>query len=178
MRNQFLPREAELSLGEPNMKTVMHRRLLLGLGLLFAAGPLLLAQGQLGPAGNKRPLQLQGKVVPLKDLLEKIGSRLDADAAPYWLALVTDDGKIYPLIKDEGDRMFFTDPKTRNRPMRLTGRLFAGTDLLQVLDIHSIKDGKLCEIYYWCDICSIRRQVGGICECCGGPMELREVPVK
>ena len=32
---------------------------------------------------------------------------LDADAVPSWYALVTDDGKSYPLVKDAGARMFF-----------------------------------------------------------------------
>jgi hypothetical protein len=121
---------------------------------------------------------LEGKVVPLAGLLEKFGSRLDPEAAPHWLALVTADGKIYPLIKDEGSRMFFSDPKLCNRPMRVTGRLFEDTHLLQVLSVNSIIHGELHEVYYWCEICSIRRNEKlPRCECCGGPMELREVPL-
>src|ERR1700687_4244116 len=71
---------------------------------------------------NAPPLKSEfynGKVVPLADILGKQGAKLDADAAPHWLALVTDDGKIYPLIKDAGARMFFKDAKLLNRPMRL-----------------------------------------------------------
>lgn len=119
-----------------------------------------------------------GKVVPLAGLLEKIGSKLDADAAPHWLALVTDDAKIYPLIKDDGSRMFFKDEQLLRRPMRLTGRLFQGTHLLQVLEAHSLRQGELHEVYYWCDICTIKRFEKKICDCCGGPMELREVRVQ
>lgn len=160
------------------------RRLLLVFALGCAASPLVAAQvrhddgGRLVDLKPGKTQQLTGKVVYLKDLLAKIGSRLDPDAAPHWLALVTDDGKVYPLIKDEGAKMFFTDAATRGRPMRLTGRLFADTHLFQVLDVHSFKNGKLHEIYYWCDICAIRRSAGGVCECCGGPMELREMPLK
>jgi len=34
-------------------------------------------------------------------------------------------------------------------------------------------------VYYWCETCAIRRDYPekGVCECCGGPMELREVPL-
>ncbi len=119
-----------------------------------------------------------GKVVPLADLVEKSGSRLDADAAPHWLALVTDDGKVYPLVKDAGARLFFKDPTLLNRPMRLTGKLLPGSQLLRVLTVRSVKKGELHEVYYWCDICAIKRGEKNICECCGGPMELREEPVK
>ena len=123
-----------------------------------------------------KPSFFDGKVVPLKELVEKIGSQLDADAEPSWLALVTPKGDIYPLIKDEGSRMFFKDASLLKRPMRLTGKLLPKSTLLQVLEVHSMKDGKLHDIYYWCDICSIKRYEKKICECCGGPMELREEP--
>lgn len=118
-----------------------------------------------------------GKVVPLADILKKQGTKLDADAAPYSLALVTDAGKIYPLVKDAGARMFFKDARLLNRPMRLTGRLVPNSTLLQVVNVHSYISGTLHEVYYWCDICAIRGYEAGICDCCGGPMELREVPI-
>jgi rRNA maturation endonuclease Nob1 len=47
-----------------------------------------------------------------------------------------------------------------------------------VLQAHSLVKGQLHEVYYWCDICSIKRFEKKICECCGGPMERREEPVK
>jgi hypothetical protein len=123
--------------------------------------------------------QFKGKIVRLAALVEKLGSRLDPDAAPQWLALSTEDGKIYPLIKDDGSRMFFKDERLLNRPVRLTGRFLPGSQLLQVVDAHSYNDkGELCEVYYWCDICSIKRFENKKCDCCGGVMELREVPVK
>jgi hypothetical protein len=121
----------------------------------------------------------KGKVVPLAGLLGRIGSKLDADAAPYWLALVTDDGKVYPLVKDAGARLFFNDASVLNRPMRVSGRLFQDTHLLQVISVNSYIKGELHDIYYWCDVCSIRRtEKQARCECCGGPMELREVPLR
>jgi hypothetical protein len=123
--------------------------------------------------------QFDGKVVPLAGLLEKLGSKVDREAAPHWLALVTEEGKIYPLIPDDGSRLFFKDAHLQNRPMRVTGRLFQDTHLLQVVSVNSIVKGQLHEIYYWCDICSIRRnELLPRCDCCGGPLELREAPVK
>jgi hypothetical protein len=92
---------------------------------------------------------------------------------------VTDDGKVYPLVKDGGSRLFFKDPALLNRPMRLTARLLPGSQMLQVLSARSLIKGEPYEIYYWCDICSIKRgEKMAACECCGGPMELKEEPVK
>ena len=104
--------------------------------------------------------------------------KLDADADPYSLALQCEDGKVYLLLKDPGSRMFFKDAKLLNRPMRLTGRLVANGALSQVVNVHSYVGGKVHEAYYWCDICIIRGYEAGICDCCGGPMEFREAPVK
>jgi hypothetical protein len=154
-----------------------QRRLALCAAILLGLCPVLFAQpGPTFKAGETK--YFNGKVVPLADLLKGIDAKLDPDAAPHWLALVTDDGKVYPLIRDDAAKMFFTDATVRNKPMRITGRLFADTHLLQVLNVHSYKNGQLCEIYYWCDVCAIRRNAGGICECCGGPMVLREEPLK
>ncbi len=116
--------------------------------------------------------------MPLDKLLAKQDVKLDPDAAPAWLALVTEDGKVYPLVKDAGARMFFKDARLLNRPMRLTGRLVANGALLQVVTVQSYVKEQLSEVYYWCDICTIRSYEHGICDCCGGPTELREVPVK
>lgn len=140
----------------------------LGMGALSEAAPQ-----KLPPLEN-----YTGKVKPLAEIVAQIGSKLDADAAPHWLALVTEDGKIYPLIKDTGARMFFADKRLLDRPMRVRGRLLPGTQLMQVLEVHSLIKGTPHEIYYWCDICTIRRNEKMFCECCGAMMDLKEVPLK
>jgi hypothetical protein len=122
-----------------------------------------------------KPAVFTGKVVPVKDLVEKSGGKLDSDAAPFLVALVV-DGKLYPILKDDGGRRFFKDERLLNREYRITGRLVGGT-FLQVISVQSLKDGRPHDIYYWCDICSIRRNEKNDCECCGGPTELREEPL-
>jgi hypothetical protein len=145
----------------------------IGLALLSALATSVILAGTADPPAVKNQ-DYEGKVVPLAKPLEKFGARLDADAAPHWLALVTDDGKVYPLIKDDASRMFFKDQRLLDRPMRLSGRVLPNTHLLQLIQVHSIQKGAVHEVYYWCEVCSIRRNEPDICECCGGPMELRE----
>lgn len=147
------------------------------LALVFALLPLLATSAGDKKAADK-PEYYQGKVVPLADLLKKENTKLDADAAPFLLVLQADDGKLYPLVKDNGSRMFFTDAKLLDRPMRLTARKVPNSDFLQVINVHSVIKGKLHEVYYWCDICTIRRTEGGACDCCGAPLERREEPWK
>src|SRR4051794_9283926 len=40
--------------------------------------------------------EFRGKVMPIAEVLAKQGIKLDADAGPTSLALVTEDGKAYP----------------------------------------------------------------------------------
>ena len=86
------------------------------------------------------------------------------------VGLVAGD-KTYPIIKDDGGRRFFKDERLLNKEYRITGRLVGGS-LLQVISVQSVKNGKPSDIYYWCDICAIRRSEKNDCECCGGPMDL------
>lgn len=150
------------------------RRGAIGIAVLAALTPFLLAPAQTDP----KTQFYTGKVVPLNSILEKENAAVDKDAAPFWLALMADDGKVYPLIKDGGTRLLFTDPKMLNRQVRLTARPVAGGKLLQVFQIHTVKNGKLYEPFYWCDICVIKRFAKIDCECCGAPMEFREELLK
>jgi hypothetical protein len=143
---------------------------------IAAAAMLALLPILLAPAAEPKLETFTGKVLPLKSVLEKSGIKLDKDA--NWFALLTEDGKIYPLIKDDGARMFFKDERLLDRPMRLTGKLVPGTHMLQVLQVHSLRKGELYEVYYWCDICAIKRFEKKDCDCCGALMELRETAVK
>ena len=156
------------------MKPFTRRLALLGM-LAASLLPILLARSSAQTPFKEQ--YFKGKVVPLAALLQKQGVKLDQDAAPSWLALVTDDGKIYPLVKDDGSRMFFKDTRLQGRPMRLTGRLYGDTKLLQVLSVRSLVKGVLHEPYYWCDICKIKRFEPNNCDCCGAPLEFREEPV-
>jgi hypothetical protein len=122
--------------------------------------------------------QYNGKVVSMAGLLEKQGAKLDADAAAQWLALVTDNGKAYLIVKDDVTRMFFKDTSLQNRPMRLTGRLLADSQVLLVVNVHSFIKGQLHDVYYWCETCTIRALEPGDCACCGAKLELRETPVR
>ena len=134
--------------------------------------------GVLSGTSADKTTYYNGKVVTVADLVEKFGGKLDSDAAPTSLALVADDGTTYSLIKDDGSRMFFTDKRLLNRPMRLTGRFLPGSQLLQVVEVHSYHAKKLHEVFYWCGVCSIKRFEKKRCDCCGGPMELREEPIE
>jgi hypothetical protein len=152
-----------------------RQRLALLMALLPGLVPLLAVWAGGAGKGAIKTEYFSGQVVMSKDLAAKPGVKLDAAAHPR--ALVANDGKIHPLVNDAGARMFLTDDKLLRRPMRLTGRLL-DANVLQVVQVHSLLKGKLHEVYYWCEVCAIKRFEGGICDCCGDKLEFREVAVK
>ncbi len=152
--------------------TAAARRRALAAACLFGLLPLATA------GGPKRLQTYAGKVVRLADAVAKDGGKLDDDASPHWLALSADDGKLYPLVKDDCTRLFFKDPALLNRPVHLTGHVIPGSTVLRVTLVRTVHDGREYEVFYWCDICSIKRGEKNACECCGGPMALREEPVE
>lgn len=118
-----------------------------------------------------------GQVLPLVELLKAERIDLDDDVATVMLALKTDAGAVHPLIKDGGSLPFFRDRALQKRPVRVDGRLAFGS-VLAVRQYFMLKDGKAHSVYYWCDICAIKRLAldkAGVCECCGGPMERKEI---
>jgi hypothetical protein len=155
------------------MHSPLCRRLGIVIAVLAGATPLLATRAE-----PPKLAYYTGKVVPLVDVLAKSGSKLDKAAAAGWLALVTENEKVYPLRNEESSRMFYSDKALLNRPMRLTARETGADHALQVFQVHSIIKGELHDVYYWCDVCTIKRFEKKNCECCGAPMELREEPVK
>jgi hypothetical protein len=149
--------------------------------LLAAVGvallPVLFAPADT-PKPAAKPEYFTGKVLPLADVLAKSGLKIDQTAAARLLALVTSEGKVYPLRNEDSGRMFYSDKALLNRPMRLTARVIGDDHFLQVFQVHSLIKGELHEVYYWCDVCTIKRFEKKDCECCGAPMERREEPVK
>lgn len=154
----------------------MRRRLVLAAVLISTSMPWFV--GVIVTAEPaKATREFRGKVVSISAVLEREGSPLDKDAAAVWLGLLGDDGKVVPLVKDAGSRMFFKDGRMLNRPVVLRGRLVGGEQFLQVFQVTTVVDGRRHEPFYWCDICKIKRFEPNDCDCCGAPLEFREEPV-
>ena len=84
------------------------------------------------------------------------------------------NGKKYQLVRVVTSRALFEDANLRARELEITGQVDAA-GRLEVIQTRSIKDGKLHDVYYWCETCHIRSPYGGDCWCCFQPFEFREV---
>ncbi len=127
-------------------------------------------------AGPVKPqtTTFQGQVYPIAVALKKIGIPADDDSEG--IALITDEGQFFTIIKDDVSRMLYLDPDLHNRKLCLTGVKIPNTQILQIKKVQTIKDGKLYDVDYWCDRCQLAASQPGRCICCGEVVFRRELP--
>jgi hypothetical protein len=122
---------------------------------------------------------LKGRVVWLNEALSrKFGIKTVPEAAERGLALESPDGVLHPLVEDSRGRAFRADERLRGIDLELLVRQYEGSPQVQVIQVHALKKSGKYEIDYWCDICSIAMYELKPCDCCQGPIELRERKVE
>ena len=122
-----------------------------------------------------RTESLRGRVVWQADALkERFGVETDADALHAVAALATSDGQLLPIVKDFRGRGFYIDPRLHEFDLELLVRRFAGSPAVQVVRVYALHDDGKYELDYWCDVCSIPMYELKECECCQGPIRIRE----
>lgn len=123
----------------------------------FAAlGALLLAIS--APASTTA---LRGNLIP------------PVDDQPLQLALAS--GGTVELELDEGLELTMRDPQLAKRLWEVRGQLQDGGRFV-VEKIFTVKDGALHRVTYYCEICHITTHEPGLCMCCQGDTDLRELP--
>jgi hypothetical protein len=85
------------------------------------------------------------------------------------------EGKLYRFAPNDVMTPVFTDSRVRQRELQVTARLRGG-DQLEIIKVQSIKQGKLYDISYFCEVCTITAFVPGLCPCCRNELEFRETP--
>ena len=119
---------------------------------------------------SDKPREFTGRVVLLPAPKGKAGAR--------GVALAGDDRATYPLVADGASAMLAEDERLRYRPVALTAVRVAGTRLLRVVRVQTVKDRKRFDVDYWCEVCQISLAHPGPCYCCGQEVELRERPTR
>ena len=143
--------------------------------LTTIAAVLLLAVVTLG-AAEPKAVMLRGQVVDLNAELKK-QHKVDiaAKAEPVWV-LKAVDGKLFTLLKTRRSLALFDDPRLRGRTLIMKGRVFPGTQVLEVTFIQSVRKEVVHDVFYYCDICVIKFLAPGPCVCCREPVVLMEKP--
>lgn len=131
------------------------------------------------PAKDYKSESLQGRVVWLSEAMRRrFGVNWTSTTAKNVLALETSEGRLYPLVEDVRGRSFRKDQRLREMDVELLVRHYESPDVLQVVRILELRDGKKSVVDYWCDVCAIVMFEDGPCDCCQDHNRLRKRPVK
>lgn len=151
-------------------------------GKLFASVLIvcaLLAFARAGAAeSSAKEAELRGRVVCLVEERAKSAKASAPGKHEHAWAYKTADGQLYTLLRTKSSEALFLDERLRQKDLILKGPLKERTREFEPVVMRSVKNGAVHELYYWCDICTIRSIVPGECVCCRQPVELRERPLK
>lgn len=152
--------------------------LILSLLMAFAAlTPALEPAAAQQPEAAGKPAQvvLRGHAV----CLDAGGKRLDAGSGcnepGVRYALADGDSKLHEFSRADTGAAIFADARVRQRDLQITAQLTAERQL-EVVRVQSVREGKLYDLYYFCELCNIRAYAPGLCPCCRNEMEFRETP--
>ena len=122
---------------------------------------------------------VRGRVAWLEDALQRgFGITTVPDAAHSTVVLETAGRRLWPIVPDTRGRAFAIDERLRDIELEMLVRRYADVPMIQIIRVYRPRGEKLYEIDYWCDICAIPMVNLKPCECCGGPIRLRERLVK
>lgn len=144
--------------------------------LLFAVPPSsLAAEASYNSQGEVPALTVvRGRAVCLDASGHEAGSFFGCrEGSDFGFA--SKDGRLYKFLPGDAMTAVFTDNRVRQRELQITAR-FNARDELEIIKVQSIKAGKLYDIFYYCDVCSITAYVPGLCPCCRNELEFRETP--
>ncbi len=148
---------------------------------------LPLAAVLLGPALQEEkaavPFEGRGRLVCLLEELKE-SHKVDVTPVHEHLLGFRLEGKVpqggfrhYTILRTPLSEALFVDKRFKGRELRLVGRALPSA-LLEVSKFQWVRDGKLIEVYYWCEICSIKSFDPSLCACCQAPVEFRETPAE
>ena len=90
-------------------------------------------------------------------------------------AIVSDDEILHSFSADDPRTQTLSDARVRARTLQVTGWLRPG-DVLEIVKLHSVVDGKLHDIQYYCGLCNVTAPTPGKCWCCQQEFTFKEVP--
>jgi len=124
-------------------------------------------------------VELRGQVVCLSEEMRRLHGASVPDKHQHDYGFKTDTGFFYSLARTSLSEALLTDTNLLGKTFLLKGRIFPKSQIFEVTgNVHTIKGGKVFELFYYCDICSIKSSVPGPCMCCRETVHLVEEQTK
>jgi hypothetical protein len=147
--------------------------------LAWIAVPLAEPNDASAAAGQTGTLEVEwrGTVVCLPEAMNELYNADLPPAHDHIYGFKTEAGAYYTLLPTKWSEAVFMDERLRQKILLLKGRVFPQTHVFEVTRIRSIRNGTVCDLFYYCEICSIETISPRACVCCQDPVELVEKPL-
>jgi hypothetical protein len=123
-------------------------------------------------------IELRGRVICLpEEMQRRHQAELPTRHEHIWGFKAT-NGVCYTLLRGRFSEAIWLDDRIRAKELQLRARLFPRTQILELQNVKSVRDGVVQDLYYFCDVCSIQSVSPEVCACCQGPVVLVEKPLK
>jgi hypothetical protein len=129
----------------------------------------------LAQAADRSMVVVRGHVVCLDALGRDEQSFPGCNEANHNFGFESKTGKLYKFLPTDPMTPIFTDSRVRQRELQISARAHPG-DQLEIIKVQSVKDGKVYDVFYFCDVCNITAYLPGLCPCCRAELEFRETP--
>lgn len=123
-------------------------------------------------------VEVRGRLLCIAEFMHELHGADLPTGHEHILGFRTEDKRIYTLLRTKLSEALFADRVLRGKELLLKGKVYPGTQVLDVTLMRSIKDGRVHDLYYWCDICAIKSVVPGTCMCCQEDVVLQEIPLE
>lgn len=158
----------------PTRRRFIHTLIIAG-GLPLAA----LAREQQNTLQHGTPVSevVRGHVVCLTEELQREQQIVpDCDKRGHVYSLRTSAGQILTFLPTDTAAAVYDDVRIRERELLVTARPIAGTSFIEVIKLQSVRNGKVYDLFYYCDVCNISTHKPGPCVCCQEPVVFHEEP--
>jgi hypothetical protein len=149
------------------------------ISLLFAFAALPQANGPDGArqaeAARATLMVLRGHIVCFDGGGKRLDALLACNGPNVRYALTDNNGKLHDFSSADASAAIFSDARVRQRELQVTAQTTA-QEQLEIIRVQSLREGRLYDLYYFCELCNIRAYVPGLCPCCRNVMEFRETP--
>ena len=121
-------------------------------------------QGRLVCLAEEMRDHFNARVPPVHDHI--LAFRVDGDVP-------TGEPRYYLILRTHFAKALFEDRRYEKETLVLSGRLYPGSSALDVTRFRWVKDGRVEELYYWCEVCAIKTVDPDRCACCQADVEFR-----
>jgi hypothetical protein len=99
----------------------------------------------------------------------------DRPCEPPQLGFIAESGKRYTFWPKDSTGLMLADQRVNKYQLQLTARLHP-KDQLENIRILAVREGRLYDLFYFCDVCNITAYAPGPCPCCYQELEFIERP--